>query len=152
MAFSSDRSLHSRNVALWMQAHAEEFGVDPSVARATGWLHDYGWFDGNNRTHAGIGAGELEVLGLDKTICNAIRQHGNPTADRTTDRLLLLLDTADMTIDSTGTIVGFDGRLSDVAARYGVDSVQYADCLKVISACRMEIARLGLDYMAMLDS
>lgn len=46
----------------------------------------------------------------------------------------VLLNTADMAVDSHGNIVGFTKRLSDVAARYGVDSHQYRDCAQEIEA------------------
>ena len=46
----------------------------------------------------------------------------------------VLLNIADMSVDSKGKVVGFATRLEDVAERYGKDSVQYRDCLAVINA------------------
>lgn len=44
----------------------------------------------------------------------------------------VLLNIADMSVDSHGVEVGFDRRLADVAYRYGEDSDQYRECARMI--------------------
>lgn len=65
--------------------------------------------------------------------------------------LYIALKFADHTVDSNGDFVGFDGRLIDVANRYGADSVQYQDMLNDIAWLREReydvVEKKFLDYL-----
>lgn len=48
----------------------------------------------------------------------------------------VLLNEADMSVDAHGDFVGFEGRLADVAIRYGAQSPQVEECSDMIGRIR----------------
>lgn len=129
---TSTRAAHSRGVALYMRNHAPKLGIDPEEAALCGWLHDFGYVSGDNRSHARIGGRLLRGQGYRHW--REIATHGS--LEGLSTPLGILLNAADMSINSKGEDVGFEARLDDVAARYGKDSVQYRECSTVIDAIR----------------
>ena len=126
--FTTNRALHCRGVALYMRDHAEALGLDPERAFLCGWLHDYAYAFSDNPHHAKEGGDFLRRMGY--ADWRPIHDHGTLEGLDTT--LGVLLNIADMTIDSAGRVVGFDARLADVERRYGRDSDQYRDCSRMV--------------------
>ena len=124
------RVLHCRGVALFMHKYAPSLGLDADEAALCGWLHDFGYLGGDNRTHAELGGRLLERVGYRdwRQICD----HGANTGLETS--LGVLLNIADMWVNGNGEWVGFDARLADVSSRYGVDAPQVAECQQMIRA------------------
>lgn len=124
------RALHCRGVALAMGAAAPLVGIDPGEAALCGWVHDIGWMAGDNRSHARIGGTLLKDQG-----CRCWREvalHGS--VGGLISPLGVLLNAADMSVDSGGVLVGFKGRLEDVVRRYSAGSVQAAECSALMDA------------------
>lgn len=132
MVMNNNRALHGMGVGLYMQEHAALIGLDPIDAFYVGWLHDAGYAFGDNRTHAELGGDALASLGF--RYADVIRKHGTLAGLDTP--MGVLLNIADMTIDGKGDTVGFDGRLADIANRYGETSSQYRNAAMVINALR----------------
>lgn len=126
--FTADRTLHMRGVALYMYRKAPLLGLDARRAALCGWLHDFGYLDGDNRTHADVAYRLLASVGY--ADAREIGLHG--TAQGLDSRLGVLLNIADMMVDARGVEVGFDARLEDVEARYGRRSEQYRECAKMV--------------------
>ena len=129
---TTTRAAHSRGVALYMRDHATKLGIDPEEAALCGWLHDFGYVSGDNRSHASIGGRLLHSQGYRHW--REIATHGS--LEGLSTPLGILLNAADMSVNSKGEEVGFEARLDDVAARYGKDSIQYHECSTVIGAIR----------------
>lgn len=129
---SDSRALHSRTVSYMMGVLAPTLGLDPHEAALCGWLHDFAYCFSDNSHHAHDGGEMLREQGYSHW--KEIFDHG--TVQGLSTPLGVLLNTADMAVDSHGNIVGFTKRLSDVAARYGVDSHQYRDCAQEIEAIK----------------
>ena len=104
---------------------------DPDFAEemfVLGWLHDVGYaFDAKER-HAAAGAAVLKRCGY--AYWREIAAHGRYDVGTPGDALFVL-DCADMTIDGYGRPCTTDGRIADIAARYGKDSAAYAKALRV---------------------
>lgn len=130
--FIVNRALHCRGVALFMRDHAGMLGLDPGRAFLCGWLHDCGYAFSDNPGHATRGGIMLRDMGY--TDWHTIARHGTPAGLETP--LGRLLNIADMSVDSTGRMVGFASRLKDVEARYGHDSRQYRDCREMMRLMR----------------
>lgn len=127
---TANRTAHIRGVTLYMRENASKLGLDPDEAALCGWLHDFGYIAGDNRSHASIGGRLLREQGYRHW--REVSTHGS--VEGLFSPLGVLLNIADMSVDSKGEVVGFATRLEDVAERYGKDSVQYRDCLAVINA------------------
>ena len=98
-----------------------------------GYLHDIGYQFGTNENHNMIGSSLLSN-------CNykhwkEVYYHGIPNSEYKS-LYLDILNTADMMIDKYGNDVGFDKRLDDIKNRYGEDSIQYTNCVKIINELR----------------
>ncbi|WP_346428306.1 HD domain-containing protein [Bifidobacterium sp. SO1] len=146
---TESRALHMRGVALYMFKHARHLGLDPYEAALCGWLHDFGYLTGDNRTHAKIGGELLESQGYRHA--TTVARHGTPQG--LTDSLGVLLNIADMSVDSTGHEVGFDRRLRDIADRYGENSPQYRECSTMIGKLKgtREWERLQITVLSFED-
>ena len=77
-----------------------------------------------------IGA-PAELTDTAKTAYYALKNHGRYTNIVTEERLIINI--ADMTVDSKGNVVSCAERLDDIRSRYGKDSEQY---LKACDICR----------------
>lgn len=95
-----------------------------------GWLHDVGYeFSTNNGEHPEVGEEMLQLLGMRNStkdaskVLHAIRTHGSAKHTMTSESMIL--NTADLMINSQGVDVGVNKRLSDILARYGEESNEY---------------------------
>ena len=99
-----------------------------------GLLHDFGYeFSTSMSEHPKVGADILENMkeeNLEKMI-DAIRHHGNCNNINCTV-FDLILNEADMSVDSKGNNVSMQERLKDIGRRYGTDSRQYLNAEKMI--------------------
>lgn len=91
--------------------------------------HDIGYEFGNNENHNVIGGNILKKSGY--KYWQEVYYHGSPEADYNSF-YLDILNEADMKIDKYGEDVGYEKRLKDIRNRYGSDSVQYNNALKII--------------------
>lgn len=127
---TESRVNHSRTVSYLMGVLAPIVNIDSHEAALCGWLHDFAYCITDNEHHAAVGGELLKEQGY--IHWTEIANHGSIKGLDTP--LGVLLNIADMTVDSNGKIVGFDKRLNDVASRYGQDSIQYSECKNVIDA------------------
>lgn len=98
-----------------------------------GYLHDIGYQFGNNDNHNIIGG--ILLKDSNYKYWKEVYYHGIPNSEYKS-LYLDILNTADMMIDSYGNDIGFDKRLEDVKNRYGEDSIQYLNCVKIINELR----------------
>lgn len=103
-----------------------------------GYLHDVGYeFAENKDEHPSISADLAKLIGVsDDAFINAIRLHGELAENET---MWLILNKADMTVDSKGNVVTAEERLKDIANRYGQNSDVYD---KAYTLCK----KIGLIY------
>ncbi len=107
-----------------------------------GWIHDVGYeFSKKQSEHPNISAELLRTLGdvdINEEWVNAlsaIRSHGLYTENETVE--WIILNAADMLVDSQGNEVSVSKRLDDIRNRYGEHSDQY------LTACDI-CYRIGL--------
>ena len=132
----NDRLKHSYAVANKMI----ELGKEKSLSEIElqelfllGYLHDIGYEFGTNENHNSIGGNLLKESNY--KYWQEVYYHGIPNSEYKS-LYLDILNTADMMIDKYGNDVGFDKRLEDIKNRYGVDSIQYINCVKIINQLR----------------
>ncbi len=137
MIFDKNRVAHMLGVAEYMYAHASEYGLSPADMFFLGFVHDIGYVvcvDGHERYGA-------ELLGS-HPFSEFVASHGlTPSGYAWRHNILeteipsemILLWEADMSVDSSGAVVGFDARLLDIGKRHGVGSLAYQTCGKTIS-------------------
>ena len=104
-----------------------------------GYLHDIGYEFANNKDeHPSVSADLLKLIEIsDDAFINAIRLHGELVENETIE--WLILNKADMTVDSKGNVVTAEERLKDIADRYGQNSDVYD---KAYTLCK----KIGLIY------
>lgn len=127
-----NKMAHMIGVAEYMRERASDYGLNPDVMYAVGFLHDIGYIKGR-ADHEKHGAEILGAIGVDEDILFTIAHHGeNPYEvqkeygkEVITPEFVLVLE-ADMSIDAKGYRVGFDGRLADIERRYGKDHIAVA--------------------------
>ena len=93
-----------------------------------GYLHDIGYQFGTNENHNMIGGNLLKESNYKNW--QEVYYHGIPNS-KYKSLYLDILNAADMMIDKYGNDVGFDKRLEDIKSRYGEDSIQYINCVKL---------------------
>ena len=132
----NDRLKHSYAVANKMI----ELGKEKSLSEIElqelfllGYLHDIGYEFGINENHNVIGGNLLK--GSNYKYWQEVYYHGIPNSEYKS-LYLDILNTADMMIDKYGNDVGFDKRLDDIKNRYGENSIQYKNCVKIINELR----------------
>lgn len=130
--FTPQRALHCRGVALFMYEYAPIVGLDEQGAALCGWLHDFGYLFGDNRTHVESCGLLLKHVGYQDW--NRVFGHDTPQGLGTP--LGVLLNIADMWVSPQGERIGFDARLADVADRYSVESSQVKECSTMVAALR----------------
>ena len=132
----NDRLKHSYAVACKMIELGNERKLsDESLEElfTLGFIHDIGYQFGNNENHNMLGGNLLKDNGY--KYWKEVYYHGVPNSDYKS-LYLDILNTADMMIDKFGNDVGFDKRLEDIKNRYGEDSIQYNNCVKIVNELR----------------
>lgn len=131
MYISAKRLRHELRVANKMRAlvtaHPEICHATPDEMFQLGYVHDCG--KGYTRVdHARVGGEILKAEGF--RFWKEVAHHGNPeTSYRSPE--LDLLNWADMTVTADGKDVSLQGRLDDIALRYGKDSKPWRDAAKM---------------------
>ena len=127
-----NRFKHSLAVAHKMVNIGKNYGLDKSDLDnlfLLGMVHDIGYEFGNNINHAYFGGNLLMKNGYYHW--SEVAHHGDPLYVH--DSLYLhILNAADMQIDSKGQDVGYEGRLDDISARYGVEHEVYKNAKLMI--------------------
>ncbi len=127
------RLKHSLAVAKKMVEIAREYKLSDSEVKncfLIGYNHDIGYEFSNGTNHNKIG-GEL-LKDSNFAFWKEIYYHGDLNASYKS-LYLDILNMADMQIDRYGNDVGYDKRLEDVKNRYGINSVIYLNCSKLIA-------------------
>ena len=132
----NDRLKHSYAVANKMIELGKEKNlpeIELQELFLLGYLHDIGYEFGTNENHCSIGGSLLKESNY--KYWQEVYYHGIPNSDYKS-LYLDILNKADMMIDKYGNDVGFDKRLEDIKSRYGEDSIQYVNCVKMINELR----------------
>ena len=98
-----------------------------------GYIHDIGYQFGNNETHNVTGGTILKRNNY--KYWKEVYYHGTFNSPYRS-KYLDILNIADMSINSNGEDIGFDKRLEDIKNRYGEDSIQYKNYVKIINELR----------------
>ena len=133
MEITFDRLKHSLGVAKKMKRIAlsspEKYSATPDELFLLGMLHDIGYeFCEKQEEHNTVGATLLKTEGY--KYWQEVYYHGIPQTIYNTPELCLL-NFADMTVGPDGVEITIEERLSDIAFRYGLESVQYTEALKL---------------------
>ena len=132
----NDRLKHSYAVANKMVELGKEKGLTDEQLQELfllGYVHDIGYQFGTNDNHNVIGGNMLKDNNY--KYWQEVYYHGVPDS-KYKSLYLDILNTADMMIDKYGNDVCFDKRLEDIKKRYGKDSIQYINCVKIINELR----------------
>lgn len=129
LSFTTNKALHSLEVANFMRNRAPLLGVDPDKAWLTGWCHDIGYVHGGPY-HNESGA-QMACLYSDE-LAEYVRLHDSKEPIK--DHLQFLLVLADWVIDETGKYVGVHERAQSILRR---------DCLVSEENLKMYIRRLA---------
>lgn len=101
-----------------------------------GIMHDLGYeFIESNASHAAIGGEILKRSGYQ--YWQEVTQHGDETVDDMTDELFIL-NCADMSTGPNGEDFTFDGRLKEIAQRFGKDADAYKKCVVEVEKLRAD--------------
>ena len=133
MEITENRLKHSHAVALKMKEFAKEkhdqFPVQPDEAFILGMLHDIGYeFVDEQQEHASAGGRMLKEQGY--KYWEEVFYHGIPQ-DQYDSPMLRLLNYVDMITGPDGTYMSIDERIDDIAKRYGKDSRQEKEAIKL---------------------
>ena len=132
----NDRINHSLAVANKMLELGKEKGLSEEQLKELfilGYNHDIGYQFGNNENHNMIGGNLLKECNY--KYWKEVYYHGVPNSEYKS-LYLDILNYADMSIDKYGNDVGFDKRLKDIKCRYGENSIQYINCVKIVNELR----------------
>ena len=128
-----DRLKHSISVARKMIEIGREYYLSDNELKdlfVLGFNHDIGYKYGDNSQHAQIGG---EILKRNNyKYWKEVYYHGILNSEYKS-LYLDILNMADMMIDKYGNDVGFDKRIEDIRSRYGKDSIQYVNCVKLVN-------------------
>ena len=133
---NNDRLKHSLTVANKMIEIGKEKELTENELEELfllGYVHDIGYQFGNNENHNIIGGNILKNSNY--KYWKEVYYHGVPNLEYKS-LYLDILNAADMMIDKSGNDVGFESRLEDIKNRYGKDSIQYINCVKIINELR----------------
>lgn len=112
LSFTTNKALHSLEVANFMRNRAPLLGVDPDEAWLLGWCHDIGYvYGGLKHNESGSAMANLFSDKLSKYV----RLHDSK--EPIEDHLQFLLILADWVIDETGKYVGVHERLQSILRR-----------------------------------
>ena len=139
---TDDRLRHMRGVAEQAYRITYQCGFGEEQARkmfVLGFLHDIGYGIAEPDRHAEAGGEVLEECGY--AFSGEIAAHGDPSAELTNP--LVILDVADLTVDSHGNPVTISERIADIRERHGWDS-------EVTRISEQVITRLGREVPTIL--
>ena len=128
-----DRMKHSLAVANKMVEIGKEDHLSDKKLEELfllGLVHDIGYRFGDNDNHSQVGGEILKKNGY--LYWAEVFYHGQPDCEYTS-YYLDILNLADNMIDRYGNDVGFDNRAKDIKSRYGENSIQYQNCIKIIN-------------------
>ena len=131
-----DRLRHSYAVSNKMIELGKEKGLSEEQLQELfilGYLHDIGYQFGFNEDHNIIGGKILKDSNY--KYWKEVYYHGVPNSEYKS-LYLDVLNMADMMIDKYGNDVGFNKRLEDIKNRYGEESTQYINCVKIVKELR----------------
>ena len=132
----NDRLKHCYGVANKMVELGKEMKLSTDQLQELfilGYLHDIGYQFGTNENHNIIGGNILKENNY--KYFKEVYYHGIPNS-KYRSLYLDILNTADMMIDCFGNDIGFDKRLEDIKNRYGKDSIQYINSVKLVNELR----------------
>lgn len=134
MGISDKKMRHILSVARQCYEIAKnEYKLEEEECRKmflVGFLHDIGYeFCENSEEHPYVG-NEIIKSYFNRDV-NSIKNHGKPNRIDTYDLESVILNKADMTVDSNGDVVGVEDRLLDIKNRYGIKSRQYKNSVEV---------------------
>lgn len=134
MPISEDRLKHCLGVAKKMEMLVETNDnykcLNPKEMFTLGLLHDIGYEFSDNAGHNVAGGLLLKAQGY--KYWKEVYYHGVPQTEYLSEALMLL-NHADVTVGPTGLSVTVEERIEDIGHRYGKDSKQYKDCVKLVS-------------------
>lgn len=123
--FLPDKVLkHSKSVADVMYQLSSDMAEEMYVL---GLLHDIGKIYGHEN-HEQNGYMLMESLGFKYS--KEILYHGKMQTDYKS-KALDILNAADLSVDSEGNIIGYKNRIEDIGSRYGYDSDEYCEAIKL---------------------
>lgn len=132
-----DKQKHMFGVAEFMAKHAAEFDCKEDEMYVLGLLHDIGYIYGKP-DHEKNGSKLMFELGYRD--CNFIEWHEMSPEEykkallvEDLPKKLLLLLTADLSVNTVGEDVGFDARLEEIKRNYGEDSASYKTSVDIVS-------------------
>ena len=133
MEMTIDRLKHSLAVAVKMKQlaedHYEGYQIDPEEAYVLGLVHDIGYqFVDDQRDHSYKGGELLKSQGY--KYWKEVYYHGLVQDDYDSE-MLRLLNYVDMTTDNKGEYVSMQDRLKGITERYGKDSWQATEAVKL---------------------
>lgn len=129
---SQYRLNHMKSVSEFMMNKSREIGWDKEKCEEMailGFVHDIGYMFGTHENHAQIGGKILRKVGF--KYWREVFCHGNPNCQYISPELDLL-NMADMSVDGSGNVVGFDNRIKDIKDRHGINSKAYRHSKMVI--------------------
>lgn len=145
IGISEDRLHHILGVAKECYQIAKNMGYPEDFCRRMfmiGWNHDVGYeFSKNQSDHPAISEEMLKLINItndnkeSSKVLHSIRKHGLYTKTKSIE--WIILNTADMTIDSKGNKVTISQRLDDIKSRYGEYSIQYSQACNIVEQIKM---------------
>ena len=135
---NKNRELHMFGVANYMYQNAEKHNLDKNEMYLLGLMHDIGYLI-DEKNHEEIGGEFLKSQNYkyadfikNHAILPSIYMKLKDCTESEISKELILLWTADMSIDLNGKNIGFDERLKDIGLRHGKDSTAYKNSEKMI--------------------
>lgn len=143
MEITENRLKHSHAVAIKMKELAKEkislFPVSPDEAFILGMLHDIGYeFVDEQQEHANAGGIILKEQGY--KYWREVYYHGTSQTDYNS-AMLRLLNYVNMITGPDGTYMSIDDRIDDIAERYGDDSRQIKEAIKLANQIKKDITK-----------
>lgn len=151
IGISDDKMKHILEVARECYRIAQDRGFDDEFCERMfmlGWIHDVGYEFAEEANEHGVYSELLmRRIGVSATNMNSskalhcVRTHGHVTNTISTE--WVILNTADLTVNSKGEHVSVYKRLEDIKARYGEDSTQYISSCEVAKKCGLLMSKVN---------
>jgi hypothetical protein len=140
MEITNDRLKHLNEVAKRMRdyvaQHSEKFDCLPEDMYILGLIHDVGYaFVDRQEDHASAAGEVLKTQGY--KYWKEVYYHGIPQNEYDSIELRLL-NYIDITTGPSGDIVSVDERIEDIKERYGEDSYQATEAIKMAEIIRQK--------------